>query len=230
MIVKDEEHNIRRALESVKDVADEIIVVDTGSKDKTPEIAKEYTDKVYFHEWKNDFSEARNYSLEFPTCEWVLILDADEELSEEFRENIRDFLDTLPEDINTIYAPTVNFLDFSRTKKEVASIPRIFRNGTVYYKNIVHNKPIFTPKIKTIPWVIYHYGYIWTRKLRMKKYIRTGTLIREHLSNAKDVQDKLYYLAQLYKTESIMGKEAEKLRVAKEILAIVKSVYSIPTI
>lgn len=92
MIVKDEEHNIRRALESVKGVADEIVVVDTGSTDRTPKIVKEYTDRLYFHEWKNDFSEARNFSLKFPTCEWVLILDADEEVSEEFRKNIRDFL------------------------------------------------------------------------------------------------------------------------------------------
>lgn len=52
MIVKDEEHNIRRALESIKDVVDEIVVVDTGSTDRTPEIVREYTDKLYFHEWK----------------------------------------------------------------------------------------------------------------------------------------------------------------------------------
>ena len=85
MIVKDEEHNIRRALESLKGVADEIVVVDTGSTDRTPEIVREYTDKLYFHPWKNDFSEARNNSLKYPTCEWVLIFDADEELSEEAR-------------------------------------------------------------------------------------------------------------------------------------------------
>ncbi|MFN4190550.1 MAG: glycosyltransferase, partial [Pseudothermotoga sp.] len=60
MIVKDEENNIRRALDSIKNVVDEIVVVDTGSSDNTPNIVREYTDKLYFHPWKNDFSEARN--------------------------------------------------------------------------------------------------------------------------------------------------------------------------
>ncbi len=91
MIVKDEEANIRRALESIVDVVDEIIVVDTGSTDRTPEIVKEYTDKLYFHEWQNDFSEARNYSLQFPTCEWVLIYDADEEASESLKKQYTYF-------------------------------------------------------------------------------------------------------------------------------------------
>ena len=108
MIVKDEEANIRRALESIVDVVDEIIVVDTGSTDRTPEIVKEYTDKLYFHEWQNDFSEARNYSLQFPTCEWVLIYDADEEASESFRKNIRDFLKGLDKSVNTVYLPTIS--------------------------------------------------------------------------------------------------------------------------
>ena len=232
MIVRNEEVNIERALRSVIGVVDEIVVVDTGSEDKTVEIAKKYTEKVYFHEWKDDFSEARNFSLRFPTCEWVLILDADEELSEEFRKNIRTFLNGLSfsDDINTIFAPTINFLDFELKKKEIVSIPRIFRNGTVYYKNIVHNRPIFKPKVKTIPWAIYHYGYIWTRKLREKKYIRTGTLIKKHLSTVKSLEDKLYYLAQLYKIESIIGKEFEKFKIIREILSIIKDVKAIPTI
>ena len=144
MIVKDEEANIRRALESIVDVVDEIIVVDTGSTDRTPEIVKEYTDKLYFHEWQNDFSEARNYSLQFPTCEWVLIYDADEEASESFRKNIRNFLKSLDKSVNTVYLPTISYLDIDLTKTEVASTPRIFRRGTISYKNVVHNQAIQT--------------------------------------------------------------------------------------
>ena len=230
MIVRDEENNIRRALESVKDCVDEIVVVDTGSKDRTPEIAREYTDRVYFHEWQNDFSEARNYSLKFPKCEWVMILDADEEVSDEFCRNIRDFLKNLPDDVNTVFVPTISYLDWDFKRKEFASTARIFRNGTVYYKNIVHNMPVYKPKVVSVPWPIYHYGYIWTRKLRKKKYERTGTLIRKQLKMAKTQTDKLYYLVQLYKTEATGGKPYTKSEVAIETYKELIKAKRIPTI
>ena len=63
MIVRDEEEVLGRCLESVKNTVDEMIIVDTGSRDRTKEIAAEYTDKVYDLEWKEDFSAARNFSL-----------------------------------------------------------------------------------------------------------------------------------------------------------------------
>lgn len=230
MIVKDEEANIRRALESIVDVVDEIIVVDTGSTDRTPEIVKEYTDKLYFHEWQNDFSEARNYSLQFPTCEWVLIYDADEEASESFRKNIRDFLKSLDKSVNTVYLPTISYLDIDLTKTEVASTPRIFRRGTISYKNVVHNQAIYKPKVVHANFPILHYGYIWTRSLRKKKYERTGNLIREHLQTAKEPLERIYYLVQLYKTESIGGYTYKKNQVAWETLEEIQKVGKIPAI
>ena len=230
MIVKDEEHNIRRALESIKDVADEIIVVDTGSTDRTPEIVKEYTDKLYFHEWQNDFSEARNYSLQFPTCEWVLRYDADEEASEEFRKGIREFLKLQKKEINTIYLPIISYLDIDLTKTEVASIPAIFRRGTISYKNIVHNQAVYKPKIVHANFPILHYGYIWTRALKKKKYERTDNLIREHLQTAKEPLERIYYLVQLYKTESIGGYTYKKNQAAWETLEEIRKVGKIPAI
>lgn len=230
MIVKDEEHNIRRALDSIKDVVDEIVVVDTGSTDRTPQIVREYTDKLYFHPWKNDFSEARNNSLKYPTCEWVLIFDADEEASEDFRKNIRSFLENLPKDVNTVYLPTLSYLDWDFKRTEVASTPRIFRNGTVYYKNIVHNQAIYKPKVVNANFLIYHYGYIWTRKLKKQKYDRTATLIRKHLQECKNDQERLYYLVQLYKTEKTGGKPHEAAAVGWEALQLLKRLTSIPAI
>src|SRR6056297_1923714 len=63
MIVKNEEHELERLLKSIKDQVDEIIITDTGSTDKTKEIAKKYTNKIYDYEWENSFAKARNYSI-----------------------------------------------------------------------------------------------------------------------------------------------------------------------
>lgn len=76
LIVKNEEYCLDRCLESVKD-ADEIVVVDTGSTDKTIDIAKEYTDKIYHFAWIDDFAQARNYALSKCTGNWILTMDAD---------------------------------------------------------------------------------------------------------------------------------------------------------
>jgi len=76
MIVKDEEDALARCLDSVD--VDEIIIVDTGSTDSTKKIARKYTDKVFDFRWKNDFSDARNFSISKATSDWILVLDADE--------------------------------------------------------------------------------------------------------------------------------------------------------
>ena len=78
MIVKNEEATLAHCLESVKPLADEMVIVDTGSTDKTIEIAKGFGAKVYHFDWCDDFSAARNESLKHCTGDWVLILDADE--------------------------------------------------------------------------------------------------------------------------------------------------------
>lgn len=80
MIVKNEKHNLPRCLASVKPYVDEMIIVDTGSEDGTPEIAAEYGAKVRYFEWCDDFAAARNYAISQASGDWILMLDADEEL------------------------------------------------------------------------------------------------------------------------------------------------------
>jgi len=231
MIMKNEEHNLDRALGSIRPYVDEIIVVDTGSTDNSVEVAKKYTDKIYFHEWRDDFSEARNYSLQFPACEWVLIYDADEEVKEDFA-GIREFLSNLPDDVNTIYIPTLSYLDWDLKKTEIASTARLFRNGTVRYENIIHNQPIYKGRVVEAPFTIYHYGYIWTRKLQKKKYDRTKNLIVKLLEEEKNmpIQERAYYLCQLYKTEMIGGNRLELYSLVNEIIEIIKREQKMPAI
>jgi tetratricopeptide (TPR) repeat protein len=80
MIVRDEEKVLPRCLESVQSVADELVVVDTGSKDNTISIAKDFGAKVFHFKWCDDFAAARNESLKHATSDWILQIDADEEL------------------------------------------------------------------------------------------------------------------------------------------------------
>ena len=89
MIVKDESANLRRCLASVQDLADEIIVIDTGSGDDTPMIAEAAGAKVNFLMWGDDFAAARNASLDQATQDWILVLDADETLTQAGRGLIR---------------------------------------------------------------------------------------------------------------------------------------------
>lgn len=88
MIVKNEEETLSRCLTSVEGVFDEIIIVDTGSTDKTKEIAKRFTDKVYDFKWTDDFSKARNFSFSKSTCDYLMWLDADDVILEKDKKEL----------------------------------------------------------------------------------------------------------------------------------------------
>lgn len=90
MICKNEQEVIVRCLECVKKFADEIIIVDTNSSDRTKEICKRYTDKVFDFKWNYDFSAARNYSISFASNDYVMWLDADDVIYEEDIEKINE--------------------------------------------------------------------------------------------------------------------------------------------
>ncbi len=94
MIVRDEEATLDRILNIAKEFADEIIIVDTGSSDRTVEISKKYTDKVYFFKWVNDFSKARNFSFEKATMDYMMWLDADDYIDDDNVQKIKNMKKT----------------------------------------------------------------------------------------------------------------------------------------
>lgn len=102
MIVKDEESVLGRCLESVKDIVDEIIIVDTGSADKSKEIAAKFTSKIYDFEWIDDFSAARNYSFSKATMGYILWLDADDVLLAQDRDKFLWLKENLAHDIDIV--------------------------------------------------------------------------------------------------------------------------------
>ncbi len=102
MIVKNEERVLRRCLDSIRDLMDEIIIVDTGSTDRTKEIGAEYTDKIYDFAWTGDFSEARNFSFSKAGCDYIYVADADEVLDKENREKFRILKETLVDEVEIV--------------------------------------------------------------------------------------------------------------------------------
>lgn len=110
MIVRDEEDVLERCLKSIKDIVDEIIIVDTGSIDKTKEIALKYTDKLYHFEWIDNFAAARNFSFSKAEKDFVMWLDADDVIWEEDIKKLKELKEELSND--TDYVTMIYNLDF----------------------------------------------------------------------------------------------------------------------
>ena len=102
MIVKNEEQVLARCLDSVADLVDEMIIVDTGSSDATKEIASRYTDQVYDFAWQDDFAAARNFSFSKATKDYIYVPDADEVLDEENREAFRQLKQVLLPEVEIV--------------------------------------------------------------------------------------------------------------------------------
>jgi len=141
IIAKNEEKNIRRCLESVK-FADEIIVLDSGSNDKTVDIAREYTSNVYQTDWPG-YGAQKQRALNKATQDWVLNLDADESVSESLQHEILAAIQSNKADAYRI-AIRMNFynkpLRFSSSPKRHA---RLFKRENAYFSDdIVHEKII----------------------------------------------------------------------------------------
>lgn len=103
LIVKNEERVLARSLSCASKIADELIVVDTGSTDRSVEIAKQFTDKVYLHPWQGSFAEARNYAYSLATCDYMMWLDADDVIDDENIERFRKLKKDTGEDTDVIF-------------------------------------------------------------------------------------------------------------------------------
>ena len=115
MIVKNEERVLARCLDCVKEFSDEIIIVDTGSTDRTKEIASTYTNKIYDFPWINDFSAARNFSFSKATMEYIYIADADEIIDTENIEQIKQLKSVLLPEIDIVQMYYTNQLEYGTT-------------------------------------------------------------------------------------------------------------------
>ena len=135
LIVKNEENNIGRCLSSLSQITNkEIIIVDTGSTDRTKIIANQYQAEIIDHKWNNDFSDARNIAMEYARGDWVLILDADEELAPNSYQNLKT--DIMRPNIIGYRLPLENV---GSPLHGVNYVPRLFRNAPgLYFIGKIH--------------------------------------------------------------------------------------------
>lgn len=115
MIVRNEENVLSRCLSSIRDIADEIVIVDTGSTDGTKEIAADFTSKIYDLEWTDDFAAARNFAFSKCTCDYIYSADADEIVDEENLGKFRRLKSVLDPSIDIVQFLYTNQLEFNTT-------------------------------------------------------------------------------------------------------------------
>lgn len=164
LIVKNEERFLGQCLASVKGLADQIVVVDTGSTDRTVAIAREHGAEVYPFTWCDDFSAARNAALQHATGDWVLSLDADEELPPENHPALRRLL--AQEDVMGWRLP---LFDVGREESGHSYVPRLFRNAPgLFWIGRVHEQIFYSVEARRREWglesrigdaALRHHGY-----------------------------------------------------------------------
>ncbi|NLD35388.1 MAG: tetratricopeptide repeat protein, partial [Desulfatiglans sp.] len=227
MIVKNEEKYLDKCLASVKGYVDELIIVDTGSTDSTVDIAKKYTDKVYFHPWENSFSKARNQALSYATCDWVFQIDGDEELMEGSGELLRKTVrETYSEDVINVkllcsYA--------NGAKKSMHYFERLFRNnGIIHYEGRVHNRIVGykNPGYSRIE--LWHYGYDVDEDKAQEKFERTTVLLKKDIEEDPDNPLPHHYISSSYLARGMFEealKEAELAIQLADRLGNTNSIY-----
>ena len=153
MIVKDEEEMLPGCLEPLRGVVDEMIVVDTGSSDRTVEIAESFGAKVVQFPWNGSFADARNVSIDNATGDWIMYLDADEHLEDEDAPRLRDLL--------------------GRHRPEYRFEGRIHEQKT-------HTMPMYLPeRFETTTIRVRHYGYLNQRIASKEKSQRNIELLEQ---------------------------------------------------
>ena len=192
MIVKNEERFLAECLRSVREVVDEINIVDTGSTDRTVEIAREFGANVVVREWRNDFGWARNESLALATRRWTLVLDADEEITPESLPLLRALRET-PAALHGVYVRIQNVVDdLSGAGSTMTHVlARIFpTTPRIRFRNVIHESVTLDGDQHLVsapsPILIRHKGYAADVMEGRAKIERNKPLLERAIREAAD--------------------------------------------
>lgn len=203
IIGKNEEKNIERCLAPLAKLGFEIIYVDTGSTDRTKELAAKYTDKLYDFAWISDFSAAKNFSISKASHNYVLTVDCDEFLRHIDPEALAHAIDEHPHGIGMILR--IDHYDSDDGEKSTPiRVERLFHRRYYHYENPIHEQVC---DIKTgstycerydIPLVLDHIGYVGTMEERRKKAERNNDLLYQEIARHPDDPYNYFQVAQSF--------------------------------
>ena len=247
MIVKNEEKYLGQCLNSVKEIVNEVIITDTGSTDKTKEIAKKFKAKIFDFKWNDDFSEARNESLKHATKEWILVLDADEFIDKNGLEKIKEAIEhngnmsgfQLEQRSyleNYFEGAYENKSSLEQTRKYPFYISnflaRLFRNNLgIHFKHRVHELAEDSMneqklEFKKADIIIHHFGTLKERGLISSKVDMYSKMILHQYEEHPDNPRYLYQAARMYLSRNDLPNALKFFEMAAEIDPHYKLVFS----
>lgn len=211
MIVKDEEKVLARCLDSIVDLMDEIIIVDTGSTDQTKKIAKQYTDQIYDFEWVQDFSAARNFAFSKATKEYIYTADADEVLDEENHKRFAELKQVLLPEIEMVQMKYGNQLSHGTAYNfDEEYRPKLFRRLREWtWIEPVHEQVRLDP-------VIFDSDIVITHKPHDNHAKRDFAVFQKYIREGKRLSKRLHHM---YAMELYISGDEEDLAEAEPFFA-----------
>lgn len=202
IITKNEEKNIGKCLAPLMPYGFEIIVVDTGSTDRTREIAAAYTGHIYDFKWIDDFSAARNFSLQKASHNYVLVLDSDEFLSDIDLDGLYKGIKENPHSVGMLLRNN-QYTSNGIVTNYPDRVERLFHKECYHYEQPIHeqvvnNKSGYAYDRFDIPLVVEHSGYLGTEEELRQKMERNNTLLFKELKTQPDNPYIYFQIAQSY--------------------------------
>lgn len=228
MIVKNEEGTLERCLDSLKGIGDEIIIVDTGSNDRTKEVAAKYTDKIYDFKWIDDFSAARNFCFSKAQMDYIYTADADEILDGVNQKRFMELKEAMIEDVEIVQMKYINDMADNSVQNSVAEYrPKLFKRLRAFtWVDPVHETVRLDPIVFDSDISILHcpVGVHNERDFSIfNKQIRRGILLSKRIRNMyarellkggekEDFNKVIRYFEEIYNSEE--GDEDSKKEAA----------------
>ncbi|HOO13104.1 MAG TPA: glycosyltransferase, partial [Bacillota bacterium] len=226
MMVKDEEKYLEECLQGLRPILDavdsELIIVDTGSTDRTVEIAKKYTDRVYHHKWTGHFGEMRNTVLKYAKGQWFFFIDADE-IIDDYADIVDFFTSKRHKKANAAFFLLKNVLSKEDNDSYgYAHMLRFFRKDKEFhFRGAVHEQPVYKPPVAYIKASAVHYGYLNDDAGLMEyKYKRNVEILEKELE--KDPEN-VYYWFQLAQSYGMYGDKDKGLDAILKAYSLMKA-------